>query len=169
MWIVKLQKNINGSHNSQKANHITTVKDGWAMIPDDFSVPDTFPFVDIETEEVTYYRDMTRTRKVTKTREVDSFSPVTKTREVEDFDDDGNPIIKTEEYVDFEPCTVMEEYEEEENYTEQVPYTMMTVTKMTPGIVPELGETVPEPTQLDRIEAQVFYTAMLTETLLEGQ
>lgn len=26
----------------------------------------------------------------------------------------------------------------------------------------------PEPTQLDRIEAQVTYTAMMTDTLLEG-
>ena len=46
---------------------------------------------------------------------------------------------------------------------------VMTVTKWTPGVMPE-PEPVPEqnePTQLDRIEAQITYTAMMTDTLLE--
>lgn len=30
------------------------------------------------------------------------------------------------------------------------------------------GEPEPEPTQLDRIEAQTTYTALMTDTLLEG-
>lgn len=30
------------------------------------------------------------------------------------------------------------------------------------------SEPEPEPTQLDRIEAQVTYTAMMTDTLMEG-
>ena len=43
------------------------------------------------------------------------------------------------------------------------------VAKMTAGVVPEPEpETTPEPTQLDRIEAQSAYTAMMTGTLLEG-
>ena len=33
--------------------------------------------------------------------------------------------------------------------------------------MPEETETVSEPTQLDKIEAQVTYTAMMTDTLLE--
>ena len=37
------------------------------------------------------------------------------------------------------------------------------VTGWTAGTIPE-----PEPTQLDRVEAQVTYTAMMTDTLLEG-
>lgn len=43
-----------------------------------------------------------------------------------------------------------------------------TVIAMTAGVVPE-QEPVPEaePTQLDIIEAQVTYTAMMTDTLLE--
>ena len=143
MWIVKLDALSNGAHQSHGGDGITSVPNGWAMIPEDFAVPDTFPFVDIEAEEVTYYNEVERTRKVTKTCEVES------------FDEDGKPI------------TVTEEYEEEETYTEQVPYTMMTVTAMTPGIVPEPVETVPEPTQLDRVEAQAAYTAMMTGTLLE--
>lgn len=31
------------------------------------------------------------------------------------------------------------------------------------------GEPEPDPTQIDRIEAQVAYTAMMTETLLESE
>lgn len=43
------------------------------------------------------------------------------------------------------------------------------VVKMTAGTVPEPEpETTPEPTQLDRLEAQVAYTAMMTDTLMEG-
>lgn len=42
-----------------------------------------------------------------------------------------------------------------------------TVTSMTAGTVPEPEpESAPEPTQLDRIEAQAAYTAMMTDTLL---
>lgn len=43
------------------------------------------------------------------------------------------------------------------------------VTKMTPLPVPEpTPEPTPAPTQLDRLEAQVAYTAMMTDTLMEG-
>ena len=43
------------------------------------------------------------------------------------------------------------------------------VTKMTAGTVPEPEPAAePEPTQLDRLEAQSTYTAMMTGTLLEG-
>ena len=44
---------------------------------------------------------------------------------------------------------------------------VMTVTKWTAGVIPAAPETEPEPTQLDIIEAQVTYTAMMTDTLLE--
>ena len=45
---------------------------------------------------------------------------------------------------------------------------VMTATKWTPGEMPEPEpEPEPEPTQLDIIEAQVTYTAMMTDTLLE--
>lgn len=45
---------------------------------------------------------------------------------------------------------------------------VMTVTKWTPGVMPE-PEPIPEPgpSQLDIIEAQVTYTAMMTDTMLE--
>ena len=44
---------------------------------------------------------------------------------------------------------------------------VMTVTKWTPGEMPEPEPVIDEPTQLDIIEAQVTYTAMMTDTLLE--
>lgn len=34
--------------------------------------------------------------------------------------------------------------------------------------VPSAPEPTPEPSQLDRVEAQAVYTAMMTDTLLEG-
>ena len=45
---------------------------------------------------------------------------------------------------------------------------VMTVTKWTAGVMPDPEPAPdPEPTQLDIIEAQVTYTAMMTDTLLE--
>ena len=35
--------------------------------------------------------------------------------------------------------------------------------------LPQDEEAVEEPTQLDRIEAQVLYTALMTDTLIEGE
>lgn len=46
-------------------------------------------------------------------------------------------------------------------------YTQMEVVSATDGEVIEV-ETVASPTQLDRIEAQVTYTAMMTDTMMEG-
>ena len=44
----------------------------------------------------------------------------------------------------------------------------MTVVKWTAGAIPEPEqEPEAEPTQMDRIDAQVTYTAMMTDTLLE--
>ena len=44
---------------------------------------------------------------------------------------------------------------------------VMTVTKWTPVVMPEPEPIEPEPSQLDIIEAQVTYTAMMTDTLME--
>ena len=43
----------------------------------------------------------------------------------------------------------------------------MTVTKWTPGTMPESNVAEESLSQLDKIEAQVIYTAMMTDTLLE--
>lgn len=45
---------------------------------------------------------------------------------------------------------------------------VMTVTKWTAGEMPEVEETEEQPTQMDILEAQVTYTAMMTDTLLGG-
>lgn len=140
MNIIEVNALSNGAHRNQ--NNASVLPDGWAVIPDGFSVPDTFPFVGLEVEEVTCYR------------EVEVEKEVAKTREVEAFDEEGNPV------------TVTEEYTETETVTEQEPYTVLTVTSMTAGEMPEVEETEIV-TQLDRIEAQATYTAMMTDTLLE--
>ena len=141
MRIVCLAANDNGSHNNRGNANVSVPPEGWAMIPDDFTVPTSFPFVGIETEELTY------------TREVEVEKEVTKTREIETVDPEGNPI------------TITEEYKEMERVTEERPYTMMTVISMTEGEVPPAPE--PEPTEDEKRDAQIFYTAMMTDTLLE--
>lgn len=147
-----------GVYNDHKAYHITAPPEGWAYIPTedgpipeewkdtvrDYSLPSTFPRLgSIEVEELTYIREV----EVPMTREVsvldEDGNPV--------LDDEGNPVTKPEEYMD----------------TEEREYTMLTVTNMTEGTLPEVVEEETEPTQLDRVEAQATYTAMMTDTLLE--
>lgn len=148
-----------GVYNDHKADHITTLPEGWAYIPTedgpipeewkntvrDYSLPDSFPRLgSIEAEELTYIRDVTRTRKIKKTRDVDS------------FDAEGNPI------------TITEEYEEDELYTEQVQYTLMTVTEMTPGIMPEpVPKPDPGPTTEERVTALEDALAQTDEAAIE--
>ena len=57
---------------------------------------------------------------------------------------------------------------DEDGNIEVETFTLMTVTKWTAGEMPE-PQPMPEPeaTQLDRVEAQATYTAMMTDTLLE--
>lgn len=141
MWIVKLEANPNGSHNDHRADHITAVPDGWAMIPDDFTVPSTFPFVGITAEEVTHTSEVEVQKEVTKTRDM--------------VDEDGNAI--------------MEEYTEMETVTEEREYTMMTVTAMTEGEVPVVEEAEAEPTEVELLEEAICeldaeYSARITAT-----
>ena len=113
MWIVKIEENPNGSHSNNCSGQITTVPEGWAMIPGDMELPDTFPFVSLEAEEVIHYREVMVAPGV----------------------------------------------------WEKKPFPMMTVTSMIPGIMPPASE--PEPSWQERTEAQITYTAMMTDTLLE--
>ena len=132
MWIIDLTPLAPGVYNDHRADHITAPPDGWAMIPDDFPVPSTYPRLgSIEAEEVTY------------TREVEVQKEVTKTREVPQYDEDGImlAVMVTEEYTELE--TVMEEQE----------YTMMTVTAMTEGTLPDPEpKPVAEPTVWDEMD-----------------
>jgi hypothetical protein len=132
----------NGAHRNQTFHG--NLPDGWAVIPDDMEIPETFPFVNIEAEEITHYKA------------VEVMQDVTKTRDVVTVNEDGEEVTTTEEYT------------EQEMVTEQQPYGVMTVTSMTEGVMPEVKPEDPKPTQLDIIEAQVTYTAMMTDTLLGG-
>ena len=95
MKIIEIIALENGAHRNQFGD-IGIVPEGWAVIPEDMEIPNTFPFVDIEVE-------------------------------------DG------------------------------------TVVSMKAGVMPEpIPEPEPEPSQMDVLEAQVMYTAMMTDTLIEG-
>ena len=94
MGIIEINALDNGAHRNQTGN-FSVVPEGWAVIPDGITIPDTFPFVNITVN-------------------------------------DG------------------------------------VVTSMTAGTVPEVEPVEEVPTQLDRIEAQVTYTAMITDTLIPG-
>lgn len=47
--IIKIQENENGSHNNQSFVP-AEIPVGWAVVPEEMEIPDSFPFVDIETE-----------------------------------------------------------------------------------------------------------------------
>lgn len=101
-----------GVYNDHASDNITAPPDGWAYIPEDFPLPATFPRLgSIEAEELTY------------TRDVEVQKPVTKQRDTGMVDEDGNPI--------------MEDYTELEWVKEPQQYSMMTVTAMTEGTLPE--------------------------------
>lgn len=135
MHIICLTPLAPGVYNDHKADHITAPPDGWAYIPEDFPLPSTFPRLgSIEAEELTYPREVEVEREVTKTREVDS------------FDEEGNPVKMQEDYT--ETVTVTEEQE----------YTMLTVTAMTEGTLPE-----PDVEQL-ATEARAKRDKLLAET-----
>lgn len=117
LHIVKIEPNSNGSHDDQMGVGIG-IPSGWAIIPEGFCIPETYPFVDIEAEE----------------------------------------IIET---------TTGENGEQI-----QKPTGVYRVTSMTAGVKPERKEIEEkpmerEPSKLDIIEAQVTYTAMMTDSLLE--
>lgn len=49
MKIIEIKPLPNGAHRNQTTNS-TTIPDGWAEIPADVAIPETFPFVDIQVE-----------------------------------------------------------------------------------------------------------------------
>lgn len=52
MLIVEIVALENGAHRNQKADYLTAANlpNGWAIVPDDMTIPNTFPFVDIIVE-----------------------------------------------------------------------------------------------------------------------
>lgn len=101
----------NGAHRNQSFHG--TLSDGWAIIPDDMELPESFPFVDVAAEDVTHYRTVEVVRDVTKTREIVTVN------------DDGEEVKTVEEYI------------EQEFDTEQQPYAVMTVKNMTAREMPD--------------------------------
>lgn len=51
MLIIEIQPQENGAHRNQKpSGDLRTIPEGWAVVPDSITVPETFPFVDIEVD-----------------------------------------------------------------------------------------------------------------------
>jgi hypothetical protein len=50
MQMIEIAALENGAHNNQ--TYHGTLPEGWAVIPPDMEIPDTFPFVDVEAEEI---------------------------------------------------------------------------------------------------------------------
>ena len=98
MRIIEIKALSNGAHRNQDGG-LDVIPSGWAVIPDDMELPDTFPFVDIEAEKVEHTREST--------------------------------------ILDGEPET----------------YTVMTVTSMTAGTVPE-----PEPLTPAQLREEAYNT-----------
>lgn len=112
MKMLEINALENGAHRNQDYHGF--LPSGWAVIPEDMTLPATFPFVEVEAKDVVHY---------------------------------------------IEPA---------EEGQEPRTYTVLTVVSMTEGIMPEpTPKPEPSPSQLDRVEAQVTYTAMMTDTLLE--
>lgn len=51
MRIIEINSLDNGGHRNQTINSVIPLPEGWAIIPDDMEIPDTFPFVDITVED----------------------------------------------------------------------------------------------------------------------
>lgn len=87
--------------------------------------------------------------------------------------------IKTEEYKIIVPAEYDEKgnitsIEHEKTRTKEVPVMGLVYRDMTPEEIAEMEKIQTElpqeeATQQDRIEAQVMYTALMTDTLLEGE
>ncbi len=51
MKIIELTALENGAHRNQNAP-LAVVPAGWALIPEELAVPETFPFVDVSAQEI---------------------------------------------------------------------------------------------------------------------
>ena len=72
MHIIQLEPLEAGVYNDHKSDHITAPPDGWAMIPEGFPLPSTFPRLgSIETQEITYPYEVEVERKNEETGEME--------------------------------------------------------------------------------------------------
>ena len=51
MTYIKIEENLNGSHENFSTFSNITIPEGYALIPDEVEIPSTFPFVNIELDE----------------------------------------------------------------------------------------------------------------------
>ena len=52
MNIIEISALPNGSHRNMASSGISKAPEGWAVIPEELDIPDTFPFVGIEAEKI---------------------------------------------------------------------------------------------------------------------
>ena len=72
MHIICLTPLEEGVYNDHKADHITEPPEGWAMIPENFPLPSTFPRLgSIEAEEISYPYEVEVERKNEETGEME--------------------------------------------------------------------------------------------------
>lgn len=50
MKIIMIAPYENGAHENQEFSGLLEIPEGWAVIPDNMEIPDTFPFVSIQVE-----------------------------------------------------------------------------------------------------------------------
>lgn len=50
MQIIEIAALSNGAHRNQTGD-FRTIPEGWAVVPEEMEIPETFPFVNIETED----------------------------------------------------------------------------------------------------------------------
>ena len=58
MRIIEIQINELGGHDNQTISENIPVPEGWAIIPEDMEIPETFPFVNIKVRDE-YVTEMT--------------------------------------------------------------------------------------------------------------
>lgn len=51
MLIIEIAALENGAHRNDRRDSFKTIPDGWAIVPAEIEIPDTFPFVNIEVED----------------------------------------------------------------------------------------------------------------------
>lgn len=181
MIIIRKNPNPSGSYPAPQTVDMEAVPNGYAVIADTVDMAafyDHNGFVTLTIEAVEHTRQVERMVTVEKARQVEKVRMVEKTREVEvtgvDENGEEQTTLVPETYYEEEVYTDDETYYEDEVQAEDEIYTIDTMTAYAPNVeaweawkasLPEPKE--PEPTWQDQIEAQVTYTAMMTDTLLE--
>ena len=52
MKIIELSELSNGAHRNMDSSAFLAPLEGWAMIPNEMEIPDSYPFVKVEAEEI---------------------------------------------------------------------------------------------------------------------